>query len=287
MRFPPSQPPSHKSADVSKSQLLRQYQSLLRSSPLILMFQHNNLKAAELLGIRRELAWAMQRVDEELAKNGGNEHIGSFTRFQIVQTRMFAVALKVVEFWNPKFDQGPSVAHPTDPKTATSTPIADVKGNSEDFTHGLSERAYRAVKRSKRKHGLEPLFAGPLATLVLPSVSPQHLKAALSILSPSPKTPAPKRRTNPTYHEPAVQSGLQKLMLLGARVEGKVFDFEGARWIATIDGGLDGLRAQLVSILQGAAAGLATTLESTGRNLYMTVEGRRGMLEEEEKKQEA
>ena len=46
----------------------------------------------------------------------------------------------------------------------------------------------------------------------------------------SPDFPAPKRKAQPSYFEPAVQGGLQKLMLLGARVEGKVFDQEGTKW---------------------------------------------------------
>ena len=77
-----------------------------------------------------------------------------------------------------------------------------------------------------------------------------------------------------------MQNGLQKLILLAARVEGKVFDMEGARWVGGIEGGIDGLRGQLVAMLQGFGAGVTRTLEVAGRNLYFTVEGRRGMLEE-------
>ena len=87
----------------------------------------------------------------------------------------------------------------------------------------------------------------------------------------------------PSYYELEVQSGLQKLMLLGARVEGKAFDIEQARWVGGIEGGLDGLRAQLVAVLQSAAAGLATTLDAAGKNLYFTLEGRKDMLDKESK----
>ena len=80
-----------------------------------------------------------------------------------------------------------------------------------------------------------------------------------------------------------MQNGLQKLILLAARVEGKVFDMEGARWVGGIEGGIDGLRGQLVAMLQGFGAGVTSTLEAAGRSLYFTVEGRRGMLEENEK----
>ena len=71
-----------------------------------------------------------------------------------------------------------------------------------------------------------------------------------------------------------------------------MFDIEGTKWVGGIDGGLDGLRAQLVGLLQGAGAGVANVLESAGRSLYFTMEGRKSMLEDEakgpeEKKEEA
>lgn len=72
-------------------------------------------------------------------------------------------------------------------------------------------------------------------------------------------------------------------MLLGARVEGRVFDNEGTRWVGGIEGGMEGLRGQLVRILGEVGAGVTGALEGMGRSLWVTVEGRRGMLEEEEK----
>lgn len=239
------------------------------------------------MGIRRELTNALRKVDADHAKDGNNEQIGADTKIQVVQTGIFASALRVVEFWDPNFEPESSTVHPTDPRTATSTPIEDTKGDKSDptFTHGLSAQAWMIATRKHRKlkHGLEPLLSGPLALLTLPSVSPQHLKAALSILSPSKDFPAPRRRVNPGYHEPAVQNGVQKLMLLAARVEGKVFDMEGARWVGGIEGGIDGLRGQIVAMLRGIGAGITNTLEAASRSLYVTVEGRRGMLEEQEK----
>ena len=105
-RHPPTQPPSYKPPEFRKSQLHRQYQSTLRSSPLILLFQHNNLKATEWSGIRRELTTALQKVDDDLAKSGNGEAglvVGEGVKLQIVQTGIFASALKVVEFWDPNF----------------------------------------------------------------------------------------------------------------------------------------------------------------------------------------
>lgn len=223
---------------------------------------------------------ALAKADAEL----GTENMGTSAKIQIVQTGIFASALKVVEFYHPDGVMDESrTHHPSDPRTASSASIEYTNANPA-FTHGLSKDAYRAAqKNGKLKHGLEPLLSGPVALLTLPTVSPQHVKAVLSILAPSEKFPAPKRRVSPAYHEPAVQTGLQKLLLLGARVEGKAFDMDGTRWVAGIDGGLDGLRGQLVAMLSSVGAGVTNTLEAAGRSLYLTVEGRRGMLEEEQK----
>lgn len=73
-------------------------------------------------------------------------------------------------------------------------------------------------------------------------------------------------------------------MLLGARVEGRVLDNEGARWVGGIEGAMDGLRGQLVRILGEVGAGVTGALEGMGRSLWVTVEGRRGMLEKEDEK---
>ena len=79
-----------------------------------------------------------------------------------------------------------------------------------------------------------------------------------------------------------MQAGLQKLLLLGARVEGKVFDQEGTRWVGGIEGGIEGLRAQLVHLLSSAGASITGALEGVGKSLWLTVEGRRDMMEKED-----
>ncbi|KAJ9627954.1 hypothetical protein H2203_003173 [Taxawa tesnikishii (nom. ined.)] len=281
--YPPTQPPSYKPPEFRKSQLHRQYASLLRSSPLTLLFQHNNLKATEWAGIRRELSAALNKVDAQLAAAGSPDLVGANTRLQIVQTGIFAAALKIVEFYHPDVSDSSRTSHPTDPRVASSASLVD-DDTDAGLTHGLSKRAWETARRNRKlAHGLEPLLSGPLMLVTFPAVSPQHLAAALSILAPGGGFAAPKRRTNPGYHEPAVQNGLHKLMLLGARVEGKAFDLDGVRWVGGIDGGLEGLRGQLVAMLQSLGAGLTHTLESAGRSLYVTMEGRKGMLEDEEK----
>ncbi|KAF4549525.1 Hypothetical protein D9617_21g097460 [Elsinoe fawcettii] len=271
-RTPPSQPPSHKSPTLRKSQLHRQYQSVLRSSPLLLIFQHNNLRAAEWAAIRSQLSTALEKVD---AAQDSSHSVAQGTRIQIIHTGIFESALKVVEFWSLPSQKS---THPSDPKVASSIQLDHVSN------HGLSQRAWRSARQASKvkKHGLEPLLSGPLALVTFPSVSPEHVAAALSILSPSEKFPAPKRRVNPEYFEPAVQYGLQKLMLLGARVEGRAMDQEGVRWVGGIEGGLTGLRAQLVGMLSSAGVGLVSALEGAGRSLWLTVEGRRMDLDEKE-----
>lgn len=229
----------------------------------MLLFQHNNLKSNEWVALRRELSKALAKVDEARSAAGYTpEPLQDSIKIQIIQTSIFAAALRVVEFYRPE------------PSTEVGAPL----------THTLSEAAHKAAADNRTAHDLAPLLAGPLAVITFPNVSPQHLKAVLSHLSPSsPQFPAPTRRANPGWHDPAVQSGLQKLLLLGARVEGKVFDVDGTKWVGSIDGGLEGLRAHLVAMLQGIGAGVTNTLESAGKSLYFTVEGRRVMLEEEAK----
>jgi len=262
---PTTQPQSLKPPQFRKSQLLRQYASLLHSTPLTLLFQHNNLKSSEWVAIRRELAAALAKVDAERATQGLPVHSeGAAVKLQIVQTGIFAAALRVVEYFDP-----------------AAVPAGET-------SHVLSKAAHEQVVGKRTAHEFAPLLSGPLVLLTFPTVSPQHLKAALTVLAPqAPNFPAPTRRAHPGWHDNAVQTGLQKLLLLGARVEGKVFDVEGTRWVGTIEGGLDGLRAQLVHLLQSIGAGVTNTLESAGKSLYFTVEGRRMMLEEEEKGPEA
>jgi large subunit ribosomal protein L10 len=235
----------------------------------------------EWVSIRRELSRALQKVDDSLVADGrAPGAIGPAMKLQIIRSNIFEPALRVAEYYNPS---QPSVTESIQTKGSVSSEKEDPA-----LTHALSESAYRVALNQKGKHPLTTLLTGPVVILTFPTVSPQHVKAALQILAPqAPALPAPTRRANPTYWDPSVQDGLKKLMLLGARIEGKVFDMEGTRWVGGIDGGLDGLRSQLVRMLEGFGAGLASTLESASRTLYFTMEGRRNMLEEEGKSKES
>ena len=286
-RFPATQPPSYKRPEFRKTQLLRQYLSLLQSTPLLLFFQHNNLTATELMALRRELAAAMRRVDEA----EGTAYAPSI-KLGVVQTGILAAALRVIEsgfFAEAHSSTPPPAHHATDPRSASSAALPNATPAASDpiFAHGLSTAAHQWAKRMRRRPmQLRPVLSGPLLLVPLPAMSPAHLKTVLSLLAPSPEFPAPRRRALPSYHEPAVQNGVQKLMLLAARAEDRVFDFEGARWIGGIEGGMDGLRARLVGLLQGGAASVTGTLEAAGRSLYVTMEGRKNQLEEEARPKE-
>jgi ribosomal protein L10 len=236
--------------------------------PLMLFFQHNNLKSIEWAHIRRELAQALHKVDQA---QPDMPPLADAVRIQILQTHIFEAALRVVTFFKPNKQEqilaASEITSPDDPR----------------LTHDLSRAAYRAVLDKRGRHEFSSVLVGPIAIVSFPSVSPAHLKAALTILAPkAPDFPSPKRRTNPGYHELTTQSGLQKLLLLGARVEGKLFDDEDTRWVGKIEGGLPGLRAQLVQMLQGVPASLTGALEGAGKSLYLTLEGRRSALDDEE-----
>ena len=273
---PPTTPPSARPSDNRKAQLLRSYTSLLRSTPLILIFQHTNLTAVEWAAIRRELNLALSKVE-----TADSADIIAQSQLSIIRTRIFDVALKVIEFHDP------SKVAPTTATTLTGKRVKVV------HDHDLSKAAYQAVKAatkddslpaSSRYAEISPLLVGPVAIFTLPAVSPAHLAAALSVLAPSPPAfPAPSRKKSPGYYDPIVQSGLQKLLLVGGRIESKVFDIEGVKWVGGIEGGVDSLRAQLVYLLQSAGLGLTSALEGAGKSLWLTMESRRTQLEDEGK----
>lgn len=270
---PASKPPSARPIETRKSQMIRTYTSLLRTTPLVLFFQHSNLTAVEWAAVRRELKKVMEAVPAPTPIPGVESlDITSRVKIEVLRTNMLNVALKIVEFYNPEV----AAASATTPRT-TRGPVV----------HDLSEAAYKTIQSVEVPQGsayaqIQPLMVGPLAALVIPAVSPQHLAAALSVLSPVPgKFPAPRKKKSPGYHDPICQNGLAKLLLVGGRIEGKIFDQAGVNWVGGIENGLEGLRAQLVHVLQSAGLGLATTLEGTSKSLWLTMESRRSQMDDE------
>ena len=272
-RTAPTKPPSARPIDTRKSQLIRTYTSLLRTTPLILFFQHSNLTAVEWAAVRRELKKAVAAVPQSSSGSGeGALDLSSKLHLQVMRTNMFNVALKLVEFHSP----------------AVSDILLSTRRTAHGaLVHDLSDAAYEGVRTADVSPGsayaqLQPLLVGPIAALVLPSVSPSHLAAALSVLAPVPGTfPAPTRKRSPGYHDPTCQNGLAKLLLIGGRVEGRVLDQAGVNWVGGIAGGLDGLHAQLVGLLQGAGLGITSTLERGGKSVWLALENRKMQLDGE------
>ncbi len=123
---PPTQPPSAKKPEFRKSQLLRAYTSLLRSTPLLLIFQHNNLTSVEWMAVRRELRAALDKVPAQGAETAPVD-IAANIRMNVTQSRIFGVALKIVEF----FDRA-------------SVDVA--RGKKRVYDHDLSEAAFKSMK---------------------------------------------------------------------------------------------------------------------------------------------
>lgn len=268
---PPSKPASARPITTRKSQLIRSYTALLRSSPLLLFFQHSNLTAVEWAAVRRELKKALASVPRSITEENSQESdITENIRIEVLTTNMFNVALKIVEFHDPE---------------AAASRSSTTHSSTGPLVHDLSEAAYESIKSaniqpSSNYAQIEPLMVGPLAALVLPAVSPAHLAAALSVLAPVPgRFPAPTRKKSPGYHDVTCQNGLAKLLLVGGRVERKIFDQAGISWVGGIEGGLDGLRAQLVHLLQSPSIGLTRTLESCSNSIWFALEGRREQLD--------
>ncbi|CBF75725.1 hypothetical protein AN3635.2 [Aspergillus nidulans FGSC A4] len=287
-RFPPSQPPSHRRPEFRRSQLLRQYTSIIRTTPLMVFLQHDNLQSVEWAAIRRELSKAMQKVDAKIAAEGrSTPALAPHIKIQIIQTSIFEVALRIVEYFRPDkatLEKGKSPSA-VDPATQTSAEIS-LAGSKDDLTltHDLSRAAQAAVRNMKGKHELSTLLAGPIAVLSIPYVSPEHLKAAMTVLAPKAfGYTAPTRRANPDWHEPHVQNGLNKLSVLAARLDNQLFDVDQTKWVGSIEGGMDGLRSQLIMALQSMGSSITSTLEGAGKSLYFTLESRRSVLEDEQK----
>ncbi|KAH8649950.1 hypothetical protein BX600DRAFT_442041 [Xylariales sp. PMI_506] len=266
---PPTKPPTARRPETRKSQLLRSYTALLRSTPLMLFFQHNNLTATEWAAVRRELRSALAEVPAPVAGPDGVLPVDPVDSIQltVLRTRIFDVAFKIVDFFDAE---------------------AAAKA-SNTYTHDLSPSAYQAIQKANLEDPnstyaqMSPLLTGPVAALTIPTVSPAHLAAALKVLAPSaPAFPAPSRKKSPGYYDPIAQNGLQKLILIGGRIENKAFDESGVKWVGGIEGGLDGLRSQLVYLLQTAGLGLTTALEGHSKGLWLALEGRRTQLEEEQ-----
>jgi len=226
----------------------------------MLLFQHNNLRATEWTALRRELVLALSK----LVPKGEADKIASNIKINVLRGAVFSSAMRVAEFYDPKTDEN---------------------------HHGTSREAYK-ISKKRKKHPLDPLLTGPVGVVTFPAVSPVHLNTVVDIMFPTGR--AVKGM------DPVAVSGLQKLVLLAARVdghvasgklgEGRVLDSSMVRWVSSLPG-LTELRAQLASMLQNAGgADLVRNLEAIPVSIVRIVDAHRkvlgGELEGEESKTE-
>lgn len=243
----PTQPPSHRAADSRKTQLHRTYLSVLRSTPLMLVFQHNNLRAVEWTALRREIVTALRK----LTPANEADEIAEGIKIVVLRGAVFSSAMRIAEYYD----------------------------SADGKAHGTSKEAYELTKKHT-KHPLAPLFAGPVGIVTFPAVSPMHLKTVVDIMFPVAR--AVKGL------DPVAVTGLQKLVLLAARVDGhvatgnagsgQVLDSTKVRWASALPG-FEGLRGQLVGIMQSlGGAELVRSLEAIPISIVRTIDGHRKVM---------
>ena len=232
-----------------KTLLSRLYLSLLRSSPLTVIFQHNSVRAVEWIAIRRELANILRKVDTVFPEA---KPLAPHISISIVYTNVLAVTMRIAD----KPPPGGGL-----------------------WTHGTSVEATGGTEKSK--HQLVPLLSGPVALLTFPEIAPAHITAAMNLLFPATRT-APKKG-----FDPLATAGLAKLILLAARVQERpvgmprLLDGGGIRMLGDLKS-IDEMRGEMLAMLQSMGGGeIVRALESMGISLGRTVEARRRMLEEE------
>ncbi|KAI5819632.1 hypothetical protein BZA77DRAFT_275366 [Pyronema omphalodes] len=244
----PTQPPSHRAADSRKTQLHRTYLSLLRSTPLMLVFQHNNLKAVEWSALRREITAALAK----LTPAGEHDAIAQHTKINVIRGGVFSAAMGVAE-------------------------IYDKQGGKE---HGTSKEAYKLTNKKRQKHPLSPLLDGPVGIVTFPVMSPPHIKTVVDIMFPEGRSVKGL--------DPLALSAIQKLILLAARVDGhaasgsigtgRVVDGKMVRWVSALPG-FEALRGQVVAMLQSVGgADLVRTLDALPISAVRTIDAHRKVL---------
>ncbi|RPA79549.1 hypothetical protein BJ508DRAFT_363146 [Ascobolus immersus RN42] len=246
---PTTQPPSHKSPTSRKTYLHRLYLSLLRSSPLTLIVQHNNLRATEWAAIRRELK---THLNKSIPAAPGAPKAGDAVDITIVHSGILGSALRVI-------DAEAAGALPADLRTGSSSTRAVY-----DATLGMKDQAE-----------LRSVLSGPLALITFREVDGQILTKLLEMMFPV----SGKFKKG---MDPACTSGLNKLLMLAGRCDGRILDQKGVRWVSGLPG-LEGLRGELIAILRKVGGGdIAQALGGIPIGLARMVDARRKMLEDPE-----
>ncbi|ODV92783.1 hypothetical protein CANCADRAFT_23315 [Tortispora caseinolytica NRRL Y-17796] len=149
--------------------------------------------------------------------------------------------------------------------------IAQAGGQLTVIRAGVFRAALRTYKEkdpaskeayNKTKDVVDPvseLIMGPTAVIAFPEQNMHRVKEVVEIL----------RKSN------------DKLLLLGARIDGTVLDVAGIAKVQEL-GTIDDVRAQLLGVLSTVGgAELARVLEASGSNLLRTFEGRKKALEDQ------
>jgi len=187
----------------------------------------------------------------KISPGGEDDPIANNIQINVIRGAVFSTAMRVAEYYDPN-------------------------GGKQ---HGTSKEAYEMTKRRK-KHPLAPLLSGPVGIVTFPAVSPPHIKAVVDIMFPEGR--AVKGL------DPLAASGLQKLVLLAARVDGhvasgdlgngRVLDDSMVRWVAALPG-FEALRGQLVGMLQSVGgADLVRSLEAIPISAVRTIDAHRKVL---------
>lgn len=207
----------------------------------------------------RAIEWTALRRElrTALTKLEPTSNLAALTQITLIQPSLFSSALRVAE----GFD----------------------KMHREVGLAGTSKEAYESTLHLKGELPLSTLLTGPAGTLNFPTVSPTALKTVMDIMFPV--------KGHKRGMDPLAVSGLQKLVLLGARVdghvaggrigEGRVLDGEQLRYLAGLKS-VEEMRGELAAILQSIGGGeLVRSLGSVGLGMVRTVDARRKMMDEE------
>ena len=125
-----------------------------------------------------------------------------------------------------------------------------------------SKILYRATKRRRKEDPLAVLLAGPTCSITLKlgaqGWSPADIKNIVSLIE---------------------RQGKGKLYLLGGRIDDRLMDTEGLKVVQNLPD-LEGLRGQIVGLLQSVAAGPVRLLEQPGSQIAHILTVRKKQLEE-------
>jgi large subunit ribosomal protein L10 len=214
----------------------------------MLVFQHNNVRAVEWTALRREVAIALNK----LSPGADLDPVAQGIKITMLQGAIFSAAMRVAEYYDP----------------------------SNGSLHGTSKEAYELTKKRK-KHPIAPIITGPVGIVTFPVASPEYLKTVMAVMFPESGRAA-------RGMDPLAASGLQKLVLLTARVDGhvaagkvgagQVMEVGKVKWLSTLPE-LEGLRGQLVAIFQRIGGGdLARSLEAIPTGVVRTLDAHRKVL---------